>query len=595
MAAYIPATRGGFIWDDDNHVTENMTLRSTDGLGRIWLEPGATPQYYPLVFTSFWVEYRIWGLEPFGYHTVNILLHALNAVFLWAVLTRLRIPGAWLAALLFAVHPVHTESVAWISERKNVLSGTFYLASLLAYTRFGLGCEEVPHSARRWAFYALSLLLFVCALLTKTVTCSLPAAILLLTWWKRGRLRVQDLAPLGPMFIVGLALGLFTVSMERHYSGALGEYWRFTLVEQCLIAGRAAWFYPAKLIWPVPLMFIYPKWSIDAAAIWAYAYPIAALVTIIGLWLMRHLVGRAPLVAALFFWGTLFPALGFIDVYPMRYTFVADHYQYLASVGPIVLLAAGIARVLGLAAPAHPAAVGRASVSTFSAAARAGLPLLYVCVLFALTWSRTSVYRNREALWEDTLAKNPSAAMAHNNLGEELTRQKRYEEAVLHFRQGLALLDHPDTRTNLGSLLAVLGHVDEAIPHFEAALRMDPDQADIHTNLGRALSLSGRFDEAVQHLREAIRIDPASIPPRLQLGHIHYRSGRFAEAELAYRETIRVNPNSVDAHVSCAMALAAQDRVDLAIAQYREVLKMSPDHAYARTQLDNLLRQRTGP
>jgi hypothetical protein len=337
IAAYIPAIMGGFVWDDDDYVTRNPTLSGSGGLQRIWFEIGAVPQYYPLVHTSFWLEFHLWGLWPLGYHLVNVLFHGCSAILLWRVLLRLGVRGAWLAAAVFALHPVQVESVAWITERKNILSGVFYLSALLAYVRF-LGLGRGGFGPRgRWGWYWLALVLFLCALLSKTVTCSLPAAILLLLWWKRSRLRLNDVLSLVPFFVLGAALGLTTAWMEQHYVGAQGAEWALSWLDRCLIAGRALWFYVGKLVWPARLAFIYPRWQIDSA-LWQYCYPLAAVGLVVCLWVLRRRIGKAPLVAALYFGGTLGPALGFINVYPMRFSFVADHFQYMASVGLLTLM-----------------------------------------------------------------------------------------------------------------------------------------------------------------------------------------------------------------------------------------------------------------
>ena len=302
---YIPAMRGGYIWDDDDYVTNNLTLRTFDGLRRIWLELGAVPQYYPLVHTSFWLEYHLWQLHPFGYHLVNVLLHALNAILLWFILRRLSIPGAWLAAAIFALHPVHVESVAWITERKNVLSGFFYLSAILAYLRF-LRLDVISAIDRyHWGYYILALGLYLCALLSKTVACTMPAMILLLLWWKRDRIGWRNVLLLTPHFAVGVALALTTVWLEKHRVGAQGEEWAFSFLERCLIAGRALWFYASKLFWPHKLIFIYPRWQIDAGIWWQYLFPLAAVAVFPALWFFCKQIGKAPLTAALFFAGTL--------------------------------------------------------------------------------------------------------------------------------------------------------------------------------------------------------------------------------------------------------------------------------------------------
>ena len=252
VLAYQPVWHGGFIWDDDAHVTSPQ-LRSLDGLARIWIQLSATQQYYPLVHSAFWLEHRLWGNSPLGYHLVNILLHAFAALLLARLLQRLKIPGAWLAAAIFALHPVQVESVAWVSELKNTLSGTFYLGAALAYLRFD--------QSRRRGDHALALGLFLLGLMSKTVIATLPAALLVVCWWQRGRLSWRrDALPLVPFFVTGVAAGLFTAWVERHFGGAQGSEYDFSIVERFLIAGRAIWFYLGKLCWPVNLVFMYPRW-----------------------------------------------------------------------------------------------------------------------------------------------------------------------------------------------------------------------------------------------------------------------------------------------------------------------------------------------
>src|ERR1017187_5203871 len=376
LLAYLPALHGGFIWDDEAHVTDCQALRTLHGLARIWTEPGAVQQYYPLVYTTFWVQFHLWQLNPFGYHLVNVLLQAMNAILLWLVLKQLRVRGAWLAAVIFAIHPVEVESVAWITELKNVLSATFYLSALLAYERFQSWDVEKTGEARLWGFYGLSLGLYVCALLSKTVTCTLPAAILLLVWWKRGRIGGRDVGPLVPFFMAGTGLGLITAWTEKKFIGAEGMEWAFTFTERLLIAGRALWFYAAKVVWPENLIFVYPHWKIDSGQWWQWLFPLGAVVVAVALWMGRERVGRGPLTAMLFFAGTLGPALGFVNVFPMRYSFVADHFQYLASMGLIAAMAAGVMTILR-----HPRMriIGGAAI---------------VVSLSMLTCQRTWVYQN---------------------------------------------------------------------------------------------------------------------------------------------------------------------------------------------------------
>jgi len=533
-AAYAGVAQCGFIWDDDLRVSENPTLRSLAGLHRIWFETASNKQYYPLVFTSFWIEYRLWGADPLGYHLGNLLLHAIGVVLLWRTLLALGVPGAWLAAAVFAVHPVHVESVAWISERKNVLSGAFYLASALAYLRHAGGPERgEPRS--RW-LYAASLALFLCALLAKTVTCTLPAALLLALWWKNGFVERRDALALVPFFALGIGLGLTTVWLERHAVGASGAEWDLSFIDRCLIAGRALWFYLGKLGWPEPLIFNYPRWSIDAGAPWQYLYPLAALAVVAGLWLLRHRLGRGPLASWLYFGGTLLPALGFFDLYPMRFSFVADHFQYLASLGPIALAAAAAYTGVQRLGPA-----GRRAAWVCAA--------LVLATLGTLTARRIPAFRGPESLWLDTLSQNPGAFLAHSNLADLLRKRGEVDRAIRHYQAaieadpGLAMVHN-----NFAGLLAQQGEIPAAIEHYRRAVELQPDYALAHRNLAELLLYRGEIEEAISHLREAVRVAPDQAELQDALARALARAGRPDEAHPHFVAARRLAREAASGH-----------------------------------------------
>jgi len=521
--AYVPALRAGYVWDDDRYVTENAKLTSMEGLRQIWTDPQASPhQFYPLVSTSFWLEYHAWGLRPFGYHAVNVLLHACVAIMLWRVLLRLEVPAAWMAAAVFALHPVHVESVAWITERKNVLSGFFYLAALLAYSRFagiGAGAERGAGPVRRrWGWYVLAFGLFSCALLSKTVTASLPAAILLLLWWKRERLDVRVVLPLLPMALAGAAAGSFTAWLERAHVGAQGEDLVLSLAERCLVAGRALWFYAAKLLWPHPLIFIYPRWQIDTAAWWQWAFPVAALAVLGGLWALRSRLGKAPFVAVAFFAGSLMPALGFVNVYPMRFSFVADHFQYLASIGLIVLATAAATTLL-------------ARAGTLSGRVRTSACVFVLLPLGWLTWIQAGIYRDSKTLWRATVERNPSAWIAYNNLGMILDDQDRFDEAVAMYLQALRLKpDLTEAHNNVSASLVGLGRLEEARQHIVEAIRLRPRYQPFYVTLAMILEGQGKIDEAVSLYRKFLSVWPGYVEARLNLASLLVRQGRREEA-----------------------------------------------------------------
>jgi len=591
IAAYIPAIMGGFVWDDDDYVTRNPTLRDSGGLQRIWFDIGAVPQYYPLVHTSFWLEFHLWSLWPLGYHLVNVLLHGCSAILLWRVLLRLGVRGAWLAAAVFALHPVQVESVAWVTERKNVLSGLFYLSALLAYVRF-LGLERGgfgPSQGRRW--YWLALVLFLCALLSKTVACSLPAAILLLLWWKRSRLRLNDVLLLVPFFVLGAALGLTTAWMEQHYVGAQGAEWALSWLDRCLIAGRALWFYVGKLVWPARLAFIYPRWQIDSS-LWQYCYPLAAVALVVCLWVLRRRIGRAPLVAVLYFGGTLGPALGFIDVYPMRFSFVADHFPYMASIGLLTLMVGLLTTGLDRLARAGGGRQVRSPAGLGMHVVRLAVPAALLGVLAVLTWRQGGIYKNPETLWRDTIAKNPSAWLAQYNLGVTLDKQGRIAEAISHYRQALEIKpDHAPAHINWGLALSRQGKVEEAIAHYGAAIQIWPHEPSTYNNLGLALAQQGKSRQAIDQYYKALQLNADFYAARYNLAVAFRKTGNIEQAKAHYTEALRIKPDSEHAHNDLGSILARQGRFDEAITHFLEVLRINPNQAQAHNNLANALLQ----
>ena len=543
FAAYWPALQADFIWDDDSYVTQNPTLQSFRGLEAIWFKPGASPQYYPLVFTSFWAEYHLWGLAPMGYHLVNILLQAANAILLWLVLRRLEVRGAWWAAAIFALHPVMVESVAWVTERKNVLSTWFYLLAVLAYLQFRPLTNSEAESSRKWRFYFWVLALFLCALLSKTVTCTLPVALLLVGWWKAGRVEKKDVLLLTPLFVLGAAMGLVTAWQEKVHVGANGAEWVLSLTQRCLLAGRALWFYAGKLFWPHPLSFVYPRWHIDASVGWSYLFVIAALSVVAALWLLRRRIGRGPLVAVLFFMVTLSPALGFVDVYPFRYSYVADHFQYLAAIGLVSLAVAGAASVLNFFQPRRP----------FLGAGIGGILLL---MLGILTWQQCGMYANLETLWRTTIARNPNTFLAYLNLGVLLSERGEDDAAMSCIKKSLEINpDNIDTHYSLGTVLLKEGRIDEAISQFQETIRLGPAYADAYYNLGTAFGRKGEIDKAISQFREAIRLKPGRADAHNNLGIALGREGRVDEAICQFQEAIRLNPDYVEAQNNLAQAL----------------------------------------
>jgi tetratricopeptide (TPR) repeat protein len=406
---------------------------------------------------------------------------------------------------------------------------------------------------------------FLCALLSKTVACSLPVTLALILWWRRGRLTARDGAMLAPWLVMGGALALVTVWMEKHHVGASGVDWSLSLLERALVAGRALWFYLGKLVWPHPLIFIYPRWRVDAAVWWQWIFPLAAAGVVLALFVLRARLGRGPLVAVLAYAITLGPALGFVDVYPMRYSFVADHFAYHASMA-LVALAAAVAgsRRAGLGGAAVPAAV------------------VLLGVLGALTWRQGYIYRDLHTLWADVLAKNPDCSMAHMNAGMLSYGEGRATVAAAHFREAIRLDPRDaDAYDNLGMALAAEGRVEEAMAALAEALRLDPADAGTHNNLGNLLARQGRLDEAIQAYQEAVRRRPGYADARSNLGNALAMQGRTEDAIAQYREALRLDPGYAEAHHNLAVILADRGELREALAHYEDAARIKPDYADA--------------
>jgi Flp pilus assembly protein TadD len=569
--AYQPAWSGGLLWDDAAHLTR-ADLRSWHGLWRIWFEPGATQQYYPLLHSAFWLEHRLWGDATAGYHLVNLALHSASAAMVALALRRLAVPGPVLAAAIFALHPVQVESVAWIAEQKNTLSAVFYLGAALAWLRFQ---EQRDRRA-----YLLALAAFVLALCSKTVTATLPAALLLLHWWRCGKPSWRrDVLPLVPFFLLGAVAGLFTAWVERNLVGAEGAAFDRTVVERGLIAGRAAWFYLRKLAWPADLVFIYPRWNVSQDVWWQYLYPASALAVLAALWARRHRL-PGPLTGALFFLGTLFPALGFFDVYPFLFSYVADHFQYLASLGIISLAAAGAARLLDRSPPWRRR-LGLASCL----AGLAGLGIL--------TWRQSHLYADGEALYRATIRGNPGCWMAFNNLAGALISRGAVDEAMPLAQKALELRpDYPEAHNNLALALGSRGRVEEATAHYRRALELDPGYAEAHNNFGFALAARGQLEEAISHYRRALESDPGHAGVHYNLAMALVARGQPRAALAHLRRAVELQPEFLEARNNLGILLARSGRLDEAIEQFRQALKIQPGSAEVRRNLDIALAGR---
>ena len=541
MYAPLLTASGGFLWDDAGHLTA-PALQSLDGLRRIWFDVGATQQYYPVVHSAFWLQAALWGTStPLPYHLVSVLLHATSAWLLFRILIRLEVPGAWLGALLFLVHPVHVESVAWTSELKNTLSGVFYFAAALAYLQFD--------RARTRGSYAVAIVLFTLAVLSKSVTATLPFALAIALLWRRGRLDVaRDLMPLAPFMLVGAAGGALTVWFERTLIGAEGQDFAFSFIERGLIAGRAVVFYLTSLVWPVGLAFNYPRWDVSQAIWWQYLYPAGVLACLIALW---RIGWRGTLTALVLFGVTVGPALGFVNVYPFRFSFVADHFQYLASAPILACLSAALWIWLG------------PRLRTTTAVMVGGLVILAPLALQAARLSRD--YVDGVTLYRATIARNPDSWLAHNNLAALLlgAEPPDFVSAARHARDALRVFpDYAEARFNLAVALHEMGDLPNAIAEYQrllAQMSAEPQrfrrEATVQRRLGQALTETGRPEEAITALTRALTLEPDSAPSHAALAMALAQSGDIARARPHFEAAARLAPGDASHQINLGAAL----------------------------------------
>jgi tetratricopeptide (TPR) repeat protein len=589
LLAYASSFSTDFIWDDERHAA-NWSLKTTEGLERIWtkvgLENGGTPQYYPLTHTAFWIQTKAFGHNAVGYRMVNVLLHVGCAVLIWELLRRLRVPGAYLAAALFALHPVMVETVAWTSEQKNTLSLLLGLTSLLLYWMFvesgdkhrtpavtteaGSPLEATPESTGKWLpdwnFYVLSLIAFAAGMLSKTMVGAIPVILLLGLWWKR-RLTWQHVGLVLPMLVAGLGMGFFTGYVEHKYvirppgsadetfstylsakfAGTLsaGPEFDLTAIQRLLLATVTPWFYLWKLVLPVNLIFFYPRWDLASApAFWWLGGAGLAVLALIAVAAAFRGVRWPTLVLGGYLAG-LFPAMGFFDVYPFRYSYVADHFSYHAA---WILLAAFAALLARLGAKAH------LSVK----AAMVGSTILLL-LLSARTWLHAGDFVDRFALWTHVISKNPESWAATRGLALErivfaercevamrearaFNDPKAYDRALAEYRENLDEAEkllvrvqqlrpgHEMTSYDLGRVYFMRGDLARAKEMFDRSAReqeasttlRDGPYAGVYFAQGQIAQRQGDIGAAIGYFRKAIAAEhpPVQMPqvgPRIEL------------------------------------------------------------------------------
>ncbi len=560
-----PALAGGWLWDDETEVTENRILRDPAGLASIWLAP-AGPDYFPLKTSVQWLEWRAWGANPAGYHAASLALHLASALLVWRLLRRLGVRWGWLGGLLFAVHPLTVESVAWAAELKNTLSLPLLLLALDAWLDFDADGRTPAH--------ARSVLLFTAALLAKSSVVMLPLILLLHAWWRRGRITRRDLVAAAPFFVVALGLGLVTVRFQQHV--AIGG-WTIAAGGPLTRMARAGWalgFYFVKAVIPTGLSPLYLPTVLSPTP--ALCGSLAGLLLLAGAsWWRRATWGRHLLFGLGFFVFNLLPVIGLLKMSYMRYSWVADHFAYIAVIG-----------ITGLAA------AGFSAWATQSPRIAAVAAAILVAGLGGGSLAYAAVFHDSASLWTYALDRDPASWAAQSNLGRAEVQAGAVAEGIAHYRASLALRPElAETHNNLGYALFLVGRSDDAMAELRAALRLDPAYADAHSNLGNALARAGDVAGAIREQAEAIRLRPGFADAEVNLGNALTQAGRVPEALTHYQEAVRLQPDFAPAHFNWGVALVQAGRLPEACAQFEAAAQAAPADARTWNQWGAALAQ----
>lgn len=563
ILAYTPVWWAGFVWDDDGVLTANPVIVGPLGLKEIWTTSAA--DICPLTLTTFWLEHKLWALAAWPYHLVNVLFHAASAIVLWRVLSALNIPGAWIGAALWALHPVMVESVAWVTEMKNTESGLFFLLTIWFWVR------DLREDDSAKGNYALMLLFAVLAMAAKTSTVTLPLVLSLCVWWMKGKLAWRHLVKIAPLFAFSFLASVLTIWTQMGLRIQDPQI-PLNLPQRVAASGDAICFYLGKLVWPHPLITVYPRWQIDPGQWFSYLPLLIVIALGVSLWRMRNTWARPCFFAFAYFLVVLLPVLGLVYNSYSRYSLVADHFQYLASIGPLALLGALLFKFTHCLPPKK----------TLLQAVGAGLFL----VLGMTSWSQAWVYQDQEKLWCHTLRWNSESWEGHNNLGNIILDRGQIDEAIQHYNAALkAAPDFPKPHYNLGVALARKGQISQAMEQYQIAVEIDPNYAKAQYQLGLILVDRGRIPEAIGCYQRALTITPNDPQIYFHLGHALGYTGQKEDAMICFKNAIILKPDFAEAHASLGLALAQTGRIDEALQELQKAVELNPVYPEAHNNL----------
>ncbi|MFH1771752.1 MAG: tetratricopeptide repeat protein [Candidatus Omnitrophota bacterium] len=573
---YAPSLKNGFIWDDDQYVYKNKAVQmDKQGLKFIWFSY-AMPQYYPIVFSSFWIEHKLWGLNPFGYHLVNLLLHIINTLLLFCLVKKLSPRLALLTALLFAVHPIQVETVAWVTERKNLLALLFFLLSTLSYLSF--------YSNRKKRLYLLTMLFFVFALLSKSISVCFAAVPIIYIWWKKGKISLRNTLHSIPLLSIGLTAAVNTIYLELHRVGAQGYEWNLSFLDRFVLSGRILIFYIYKLLNPFStFVFIYPRWPVDSGIWWQWIFPLISLTILFSFFYFRRRAGRGAFSLFSFYIISIFPALGYLNVYPMRFSFVADHFSYLSTPCLFLLLCATADTLFKKLKEKLPLLGSKTAATSIKAAFSILIVLLCIKNLNLIP-----AYKSPASLWNDVIKKNPDAWIAYNNLGVIYKEQEMHKESIPLYKKAIKLKDdYTEAYNNLGVAYTALKDYTKAIPLYQKTIELDPKFPYTYNNLAEIYKSLGRIQEAIPLYKKAIELRPDYAEAFNNMGESYYKLKRYKEAIPLYEKAININPEFAFAYNNLAVAFKATGKINEAILSFNKAIAINPGYPEAYYNLAN--------
>jgi len=568
LGVYASSCKNGFIWDDDDYVYNNSYIQNAEGLKYIWLSR-KTPQYYPIIFTMFWLEHKLWGLNPFGYHVVNLIFHIINALLLFLILQKLCPGFAFPVALLFAIHPIQVETVAWITERKNIMALFFFQLALLAYLRF----DRVGNIKS----YLIVIGFFICALLSKSISVCFVFIPVLYKWFKDNKVNFREIKISLPLIFIGFLAAINTIYMEFYHVGARGVDWSLSLLGRFILSGRIALFYIYKVCFPFKFMFFYPRWSVDVTIWWQWIFSISVISFLIFLFYYRRHIGRAAIVLFSFYIISIFPALGFFNVYPMIYSFVADHFSYLSMPWLLLLICSSTYFIFDKLS--NRFLFLKSYLGKISGWLIFSIIIISMCVK---SQALTRNYNNIFIFWKDSIAKNPQSWMAYNNLGLAYARAGKDQEAIANYKKSIEINPkYVQAYNNLGLAFGRRGEHKQAIDYYRKALEINPDSAETYNSLGLIYDSLGEFNKARGYYEKSIEIKPNYIYAYNNLGLLYDSLGQQSKAVVVLIKAIKINSNYAEIYNTLGIVNYHQEKYKEAVSNYQRAIEIDFNFADA--------------